>query len=233
MSSRSLIILLAKGRDCAELYQDGAKVSGVYTITPSNGTSFGVYCDMETDGGGWTVFQRRMDGTVNFFRGWEAYKHGFGNLNTEFWLGNEYLYQMTNARRYELRVDMEDVAGNKAYAQYDYFAIGSEKENYKLVVGVYKGTAGDSLSSHNGYAFTTKDKDNDKYSSNCAVRYKGAWWYKACHASNLNGLYHLGAHSYSADGVNWYAFKGHNYSLKKVNMKVRPVDFKSATTFIG
>ena len=89
---------------------------------------------------------------------------------------------------------------------------------------LFSGTAGDSLSGHRGYPFTTKDQDNDGHTSaNCAVAYKGAWWYNSCHASNLNGLYHHGQHSSGADGVNWGAWKGHSYSAKRAEMKIRPV----------
>ena len=87
------------------------------------------------------------------------------------------------------------------------------------------GTAGDSLSDHRGQPFSTKDRDNDSSSINCAVKYKGAWWYTSCHASNLNGLYHHGKHKSDADGVNWGAWKGHKYSAKTAEMKIRPVDF--------
>ena len=90
---------------------------------------------------------------------------------------------------------------------------------------LFSGTAGDSLSYHCGSPFTTKDQDNDSWSSNCAVRYKGAWWYDSCHYSNLNGLYHHGKHSSSADGVNWYHWKRQNYSAKRAEMKIRPLKF--------
>ena len=71
-------------------------------------------------------------------------------------------------------------------------------------------------------AFSTKDSDNDKDGKNCAVEFKGAWWYAACHLSNLNALYHHGAHKSYADGINWYTWKGHQYSLKSTSMKIRP-----------
>ena len=74
-------------------------------------------------------------------------------------------------------------------------------------------------------AFTTKDSDNDTDKTNCAVRFKGAWWYKSCHHSNLNGVYHHGAHTSNADGINWYTWKGHHYSLKATSMKIRPRKF--------
>jgi ficolin len=87
------------------------------------------------------------------------------------------------------------------------------------------GTAGDSLSYQKGMAFSTYDSDNDENDNNCARLYKGAWWYKRCHKSNLNGLYLHGAHKSFADGVNWYHFKGYYYSLKSTSMKIRPSAF--------
>ena len=90
----------------------------------------------------------------------------------------------------------------------------------------FLGTAGDYFSWHRGQPFSTKDQDNDSYKSiNCAVYYKGAWWYKNCHESNLNGLYRHGSHSSYADGVNWRAWKGYYYSAKRAEMKIGPVNF--------
>ena len=91
---------------------------------------------------------------------------------------------------------------------------------------LFSGTAGDSLSYHRGYPFSTKDQDNDGAGSrNCAVDCKGAWWYQSCHSSNLNGLYHHGKHSSFADGVNWHHWKGFKYSAKRAEMKIRPFKF--------
>lgn len=87
------------------------------------------------------------------------------------------------------------------------------------------GTAGDSLSRERGQPFTTKDNDNDGSVKNCAPESKGAWWYHSCHYSNLNGLYDHGQHSSAGDGVNWYHWKGYRYSLKRTEMKFKPVDF--------
>ena len=79
---------------------------------------------------------------------------------------------------------------------------------------------------HNKMAFSTKDRDNDQADwGNCATSFKGAWWYYKCHFSNLNGLYHHGQHSSFADGVNWITWKGYRYSVKRAEMKIRPVDF--------
>ncbi|XP_035671218.1 ficolin-1-like [Branchiostoma floridae] len=214
-----------KPQDCQDILDnDETTPSGVYMVYPrDNLGGFLVFCDMDTDGGGWTLFQRRQDGTVDFYRNWRDYKTGFpSNLNGEFWLGNDNLYRLAVQKVYQLRVDMEDVEGNTAYAAYSTFAISPESQNYTLHIGTYSGTAGDSLSYHDGRPFSTKDRDNDVYSSSCALEFKGAWWYGDCHNSNLNGLYHLGPHETGAEGVNWKHWKGHYYSLKRTEMKIRP-----------
>ncbi len=181
---------------------------------------------MENDNGGWTVFQRRKDGSVDFYRDWMDYARGFGNLTGEFWLGLRKLHRITSLSRgavgNELRVDMEDFERNTAYAKYATFAIGDSTAKYVLSVSGYSGTARDSLSYHNGYQFTTKDEDNDARSNNNAAQlFKGAWWYGVGHHSNLNGLYLRGHHSSYANGVIWYHWKGHYYSLKFTEIKFR------------
>lgn len=210
-------------KNCAELYKAGRQVSGVYTINPDHGIAFDVYCDQTTAKGGWTVFQKRLDGSVDFYRGWDDYKRGFGNLNGEFWLGLDKIHRLTKQRS-RLRVDLEDMTGKTAYAEYDFFGVTSERSKYKLSLGTYSGTAGDSLLYHRGMAFSTKDRDNDLNSGgSCATRCKGAWWYNRCLASNLNGLYHHGKHTTSWEGVNWSKWKGEYYSAKRAEMKIRPI----------
>ncbi|XP_063442647.1 ryncolin-2-like [Mytilus trossulus] len=206
-------------RDCSDLDREHYR-SGVYTIYPAGGAGFKVFCDMETDQGRWTVFQRRQDGKVDFYRGWEEYANGFGNLKTEFWLGNDKLYKLTSRGQYELRVNLEDFDGNKAYAKYSSFYIGDRSTKYRLTVNGYSGTAGDSLKRHNKQAFSTKDKDNDSYSSDCADRYKGAWWYKDCLNANLNGLYLGNKKDYT--GMSWSHWKG-SQSMKTTLMMIRRV----------
>ena len=192
-------------------------------MNPDGKGSFNVYCDMRTDGGGWTVFQRRQDGSVDFYRGWNDYKSGFGQLTAEFWLGNDKIHRLTAARPRSLRVEVEDWNGVRAYAKYGNFNIGDEQAKYRLEVGSYSGTAGDSLTTrHNNMAFSTKDRDNDRWSgNNCAVQYTGAWWYSDCYYSNLNGKY-LGYVKGNGKGVNWWHFKQYYLSLKFTEMKLRP-----------
>ncbi|XP_078370673.1 microfibril-associated glycoprotein 4-like [Oculina patagonica] len=219
-----LKMAVIKAKNCAELYKSGKTSSGVYTIDPDGSGAFDVFCDQTTAGGGWTVLQKRLDGSVNFYRDWVDYKRGFGNLNGEFWLGLDKINRLTKTTKNRLRVDLEDTEGKTAYAEYDMFAVTSEKTKYKLSLGTYSGTAGDSLSYHRGLPFSTKDQDNDSWSTNCAVIRKGAWWYRGCNASNLNGFYHNGKHS-GSDGVNWGAWRGYGYSVKRAEMKIRPVDY--------
>ena len=125
-------------KNCAELYKSSEKLSGVYTIDPDGSGTFDVFCDQKTDGGGWTVFQKRLDGSVDFYRGWTDYKRGFGNLNGEFWLGLDKIHRLTKTRN-KLRVDLEDTTGNTVYAEYDMFAVTSERTKYQLSLGAYSG----------------------------------------------------------------------------------------------
>ncbi|XP_073813741.1 ficolin-2-like isoform X3 [Musca autumnalis] len=140
------------------------------------------------------VIQRRIDGSGNFYRTWEEYKQGFGNKV------------------------LEDFENDRRYAKYDNFVVASETQKYKLhSLGQYSGTAGDSLTFHLGYNFTTKDQDNDEYSGNCAELFTGAWWYRDCHVSYLKGNT-----TRYAEGVVWNEFRGQHYSLKFVEMSIRP-----------
>ncbi|KFB48745.1 AGAP010774-PA-like protein [Anopheles sinensis] len=159
-----------------------SNATGGFYINPYGNLDqqFMVLCNFDSNfnlGGGWTVFQRRIDGSVDFYRNWTMYKHGFGNINGEHWLGLEKLHVMTRSGRHELLVLLEDFEGNSTYAFYDKFKIGSEEEKYNLTVGKYSGTAGDSLDYHNGMKFSTFDKENADGDSYNAEVYKGAWWF--------------------------------------------------------
>lgn len=216
---------LISATDCRDVYNAGFTDNGVYTISPTGwpGSSFEVYCNM-TDGGGWTVFQRRVDGTVGFYRNWASYKEGFGSLDHEHWLGNDKLYYLTNQKRYTIRIDFVNWDDSPYYAKFDDFRINDENDNYRLSrVGTYSVTAGsgNGLTYHRNYQFTTYDRDNDDSSSvNCAEDRHGAWWYYSCVSSNLNARYHASFCS-TSDGIYWYNLPGSNCNWF-TEMKIRP-----------
>ncbi|KAI9534845.1 hypothetical protein NQZ68_010231 [Dissostichus eleginoides] len=217
--------LYRHAKDCAEILLNGETTSGLYTISVGGEESqpIQVYCDMTTDGGGWMIFLRRQNGKLEFFRNWKNYTAGFGNMRDEFWLGLSNLHKITNSGHYELRVDMRD-EGESAYAQYDKFTIAEPRTRYKVYLGAYSGTAGDSMTYHQGRPFSTYDNDNDIAVTNCALSYKGAFWYKNCHRVNLMGKYGDLSHS---KGINWFHWKGHEHSIEFAEMKIRPANFRN------
>uniref|UniRef100_A0AAQ5ZYU4 Zmp:0000000846 n=1 Tax=Amphiprion ocellaris TaxID=80972 RepID=A0AAQ5ZYU4_AMPOC len=217
--------LYRRPKDCAQILLNGETTSGLYTIYigGEETQAVQVYCDMTTDGGGWLVFVRRQNGKLEFFRNWKNYTAGFGNMNDEFWLGLSNLHKITSSGHYELRVDLRD-NGESAYAQYDKFTIAEPRTRYKLYIGAYSGTAGDSMTYHQGRPFSTYDNDNDIAVTNCALSYKGAFWYKNCHRVNLMGKYGDTSHS---KGINWFHWKGHEHSIQFAEMKIRPANFRN------
>ena len=132
-------------KSCSQVVQNGFTSNGVHYIFPDGGDPMEVLCDMTTDGGGWTVIQRRLDGSVDFYLGWESYKNGFGDVNGEFWLGNDNIHRLTAAHDVILRIDMEDFDGNITYAEYTTFQVTDEADKYRITIGGYSGTAGDSM----------------------------------------------------------------------------------------
>ncbi|XP_037633005.1 tenascin-like isoform X2 [Sebastes umbrosus] len=218
-------VLYRYPRDCSQALLNGDTSSDLYTIYLGGDESqpVQVYCDMSTDGGGWIVFLRRQSGRLEFFRNWKNYTAGFGDMNDEFWLGLSNMHKITAGGQYELRVDLRD-KGETAYAQYDKFSVSEPRTRYKVHVGGYSGTAGDSMTYHHGRPFSTYDHDNDIAVTNCALSYKGAFWYKNCHRVNLMGRYGDNSHS---KGVNWFHWKGHEHSIEFAEMKIRPSNFRN------
>ena len=154
-------------------------------------------------------------------------REGFGNPNSEFWLGNDYLHLLTANKNYSLQVDLWDWKDTHAHAHYGLFKVASETENYLLNVHKYRGSAGNSLRYHNNVNFSTPDRDNDKWFGSCAKRDRAGWWFKDCSYASLNSQYHnlfnsVGPNSLR-DGIIWYHWKkDESQSLRKVEMKIRP-----------
>ncbi|MEE6472341.1 hypothetical protein FKM82_009581 [Ascaphus truei] len=234
--------LIVYDEDCSSVFESGRTVSGYFRVRPRPGKEpFLVYCDM-SDGGGWTVIQRRSNGKVNFNRKWDDYKQGFGlfkGRNDEYWLGNNHIYDLLDRREMLLQVDLMDWQGNMRYAIYENFRMTSEQDGYRLVLGLYSGNAGDALSGGNnfetqwsaslkGMQFSTSDKDQDRFiNGNCAKENKCGWWFNRCHMANLNGVYYKkGNYTGEQDnGIVWSTWRGLWYSLKFTTMKIRRPSF--------
>lgn len=222
-------------QNCSSLYKQNIRKSGIYKYADGLGKYFEVYCDMETEGGSWTVIQSRRDGSVDFNRTWADYKNGFGNLSTEFWLGNDKIHVLTKSKNMTLRIEIEDWAGVQNYAEYSQFSVADENDQYRLTIAGYSGTAGDAMHkgknyNHDQQKFTTKDKDNDMYpSSNCGAYYSSGWWFDACISANLNGKYYKKFYKGIQNGIfwsTWYTTKtetlnGYRHALKTVRMLIR------------
>ena len=213
---------------CKEIYEcNSTSPSGRYWLNTRTG-AVEVFCDMETDGGGWTVLLKRQDGSVDFYRNWTDYKSGFGNLEGEHWLGLDNMYLLTHQSSDppQLRVDLADWEGNTSFAKYDQFTVGAEDSDYTLSASGYRSasTAGDSLTYQNGERFSTPDRDNDVRSTvHCAVKHYGPWWHSNCYYSLLTGKYYTSGGPWPVPyGVIWYHWKNSFYSLRVAEMKIRP-----------
>ncbi|XP_065896278.1 fibrinogen-like protein 1 [Dysidea avara] len=204
------------------------KPSGVYQMDCWCGGKWNianVYCDTTTANGGWTVIQRRKDGSENFNRSWVDYEKGFGDLDGEFWYGLKAMNCLTETGQWELRVDFEFPNKTRSYLHYNLFRVGSASEEYPLTIGGFTSiTLTDPFSTmvHNGQRFTTYDNDNDKIRGNCAVQRdnakdNGGWWYTNCWNINLNLQYNPGEY-----GSLYLNHKWHN--PRWIEMKIRPLN---------
>ncbi|XP_062610830.1 fibroleukin-like [Saccostrea cucullata] len=184
--------------DCKELHENGQWQSGVYDIYPPGTRSLPLkaYCDMSTMGGGWTAIQKRISGSLSFKQSWSEYKNGFGTPDQNVWIGNDAINQLTKRRNSFLYVSITLVNGTTLYELYDQFSVSDETQKYQLFLGgPATGTLGDSMLNTtydwgklSGMYFSTKDRDNDRYSGrNCAAHWGGGWWFNECHEAFLNG----------------------------------------------
>ena len=184
-----------------------------------------VFCDTQTAGGGWTVIQRRKDGSVDFNRPWSDYEKGFGDLNGEFWYGLKSMNCLTQTGQWELRVDFEFQSKTRSYLHYNVFKVGSATDEYPLTISGFTGiTPTDPFSTHplNGLKFSTYDNDNDNSSGNCAVQAQnakgnGGWWFNLCWDINLNI-------KYNPAQFGSMKFAGTWYNPRWIEMKIRPLN---------
>ena len=126
-------------KNCAELLKAGKTTSGVYSIDPDAQGAFDVFCDQKTEGGGYVLIQQRKDGSVDFYRGWDDYKNGFGDFGGEFWLGLDKIHRLTSQTKNELLVDLIDWDGNSAQALYKGFTVDGEDTNYRMNLDSFAG----------------------------------------------------------------------------------------------
>uniref|UniRef100_A0A8C3DWY1 Uncharacterized protein n=1 Tax=Corvus moneduloides TaxID=1196302 RepID=A0A8C3DWY1_CORMO len=178
--------------DCSRLRKNSP--SGVYVIQPARSPPRVVWCDMDTEGKGWTVVQRNSHDTeLTWKQSWTTYKYGFGNVHSDYWLGTEYLHLLTQQGTYKVRFVVRDKTNVTHYAEYDIFRVESEASGYPLRLGRHSGDGDDYLTLyhpkkggiHDNMKFSTVDKDQDQYSGNCAKSY-GGWWYNRCQNVLLN-----------------------------------------------
>lgn len=215
--------------DCHELFLRGETTSGIYTIQPLNAEPFKVFCEMTTDGG-WTVIQRRQDGSMDFDQLWQAYEKGFGSLNGEFWLGLEKIHSVARDGGYILNVKLSDWGGDVASISLP-FRLGGEETKYSLQIQKADGfsTLESSLGTDatSGLPFSTRDQDNDqKTDTNCAKHLSGGWWFSNCGRSNLNGRYFQSPppkqRHQRKQGIFWKTWRGRYYPLKYSMMMIAP-----------
>jgi len=210
--------------DCNDIkHQESNAQDGVFNINPFEDAtqSLDVFCQFDSDEIGWTIIQRRSDSATSFSRNWSEYLAGFGDKSGNHWLGLQNIFLLVQGGSYILRIELEQLSGATAYAEYDEFYIDGETEKFTLHIGQYTGTAGDSLTYHNDMKFTTKDQDNDLHASNCATGWGGGggWWFNGCKKGNLNGEYQKPTKD-DRKGLVWYSFSG-SASLKKTVMKIK------------
>nr|XP_056699992.1 angiopoietin-related protein 4 [Euleptes europaea] len=213
---------------CPQLYLEGERNSGVFQIQPPGSKSFEVFCDLASDSGGWTVIQRRRDGSVDFDQLWEAYRNGFGNMSGDFWLGLDKIHRIVREGMFRLVIEMQDWEGNSQLVQF-LFRLGGEDTAYMLsLLGPVLGELENAMGDFPQLPFSTRDQDHDlKGDANCAKHLSGGWWFSTCGHVNLNGKYFRSIPRQRHErkqGIFWKTWKGRYYPLKSTTMKIQPLE---------
>ncbi|XP_066925234.1 microfibril-associated glycoprotein 4-like [Clytia hemisphaerica] len=214
--------------DCLDWLRLGYTKDSVYYIN-FNGYRRKVFCDMTTEGGGWIVMQKRFDGSEDFYRDWVTYKEGFGNVDGEYWLGNEFIHQYTTRFSTTLRVDASGFDGQTNFITLDGFYLQGEASKYRIYFTA--NTCRQSSSPHNlcyawnfhrGFKFSTKDQDNDDFYGYCANFYQTGWWLGQCTVLGFNGPYSAdGVLQYGKVGIHWIGWYPDTSALKETTMLIR------------
>uniref|UniRef100_A0A0K8R3B3 Putative ficolin/ixoderin n=1 Tax=Ixodes ricinus TaxID=34613 RepID=A0A0K8R3B3_IXORI len=223
---------------CVQLRRKGYNISGDYLINPHG--DFWVWCDMDTDGGGWTIIQRRSkdeEGEDKFEKSKEEYEKGFYGGLSSYWIGNENLHLLTNFPNNEqvLRIELTRQDGNNINVEYDQFKVGSKADEYELSIGKYKGPHGyDALKSYNGHKFFMGNSYYKPIYSGCYPHLSGGWWYNDCVHSNLNGrkLQSTDPKNKRGLGITWFKdgdTSSYDAIYDQVEMKIRDADFDFCT----
>ena len=216
-------------RDCLDLLYNGFKIDGVYYIG-FTGSPRKVFCDMTTEGGGWIVMQKRIDGSVDFYRDWNAYKNGFGDIYGEYWLGNDFVHKYTNSHSTEMLSEATAFDGVRAAIMLKGFTLGDEALsqytlNFDNCIVLTNGTDNKvcyDWEVSNTVKFSTYDMDNDNSQKNCVNKFNGgAWWHNLCFDVNFNGRYSSVPEVNMAENIHWVNFRGLLESLKATKMMIR------------
>lgn len=216
-------------RDCSDVYKQGEKRSGIYTIRPTNGTEFRVYCEMTPDAA-WTVIQRRADGSVEFNQTWEDYRSGFGDLAGEFWLGLRNIYSLAQQADYILHIELQDWKHNTRFVEY-LFTLGNQDTSYTLQVSQVLGNIPSALPEYTPLPFSTSDHHSQHLKCPSETS-SGGWWKATCGGSNLNGKYMKPRSRAKTDkkrgqGLFWKSEKGRIYSLRSSKMMLYRTDLEN------
>lgn len=225
--------------NCAQLRRKGEDQNLVYHIYLPNLVP--VKCDMTTNGGGWTVIQRRGKNERfqdNLFeKRKEDYEHQFGDVEVSSWIGNENLYRLTNFpnKVQVLRIELITQAGENITVEYDDFKVSSKADGYKLSIGKYNGPPGyNALKSYHGAEFFMGKSHYTRNRRNCYPPLSGGWWYSDCVKSNLNGrkFKSIDENYKRGLGIIWTKDddeSSYDVIYDQVNMKIRDADFDFCT----